>query len=121
MPYFLQESFRLLRNSQLCDLLDHYTRVVSIYLRFSLFRTWLSITAEEITKLLEDIIIFISSEPDELSMSRMHEKMHKEMGLQERNKNMEKQARTKEGEDISHTNIKMRAEVLLFMEATALL
>lgn len=83
---------------------------------------WLSITAEEIMKLLEDIIIFISSKPDEFSMSRMHEKMHKTTGLQERNKNMEKQERTKKGEDISHTNIKMKVEVLfLFMEATALL
>lgn len=35
---------------------------------------------------------------------------------------MEKEERTKKGEDISHTDTKMRAEVLsLFMEATALL
>lgn len=83
---------------------------------------WLSITAEEITKLLEDIIIFISSEPDELSISRMHEKMHKKTGLQERNKNMEKQETTKKGEDISPTDIKITAQVLsLFMVAIALL
>lgn len=48
--------------------------------------------------------------------------MHKEAGLEERNKIMKKQEMTKKGADISHTDIKMRAEVLsLFMEATALL
>jgi len=88
----------------------------------SLLCIYLSITAEKITELLEEIIIFISSKPDEFSTSRMHEKMRKETRWQERNKNMEKEEKTKKGEDISHTDIKMRAEVLsLFMEATALL
>lgn len=81
---------------------------------------WPSITAEEITKILKDIII--SSQPDEFSMSRMHKKMNKETGLQERNKNMEKEKRTKKGEAILCTGIKMRVEVLfLFMEVTSLL
>jgi len=44
----------------------------------SLLCIYLSITAEKITELLEEIIIFISSKPDEFSTSRMHEKMRKE-------------------------------------------
>lgn len=41
---------------------------------------WPSSTAEEITKVLKDIIIFISSKPDEFSVSRMHDTMNKETG-----------------------------------------
>lgn len=55
-------------------------------------------------------------------MRRMQNTMNKETGLQERNKNMENEKRTKKGEAIFCTDIKMRVEVLfLFMEVTALL
>lgn len=96
--------------------------MTSISLCFLLFCIWPSITAEEITKILEDIIIFIFSKPDEFSLSRMHDTMDKETGLQERNKIIEKVERTKKGEAILCTDIKMRVEVLfLFTEVTALL
>lgn len=58
---------------------------------------WPSITAEKITKILKDIIIFISSKPDEFYMSRMHDTMNKETGLEERNKNMEKEKKERGG------------------------
>lgn len=96
--------------------------MTSISLCFSLFCIWPSITAEEITKILKDIILFIFSKPDEFSLSRMHDTMNKETGLQERNKIIEKVERTKKGEVILCTDIKMRVEVLfLFTEVTALL
>lgn len=94
--------------------------MVSISLCFSLFYIWLSITAEEITKLLEDIIIFLSSKPDEFSMSRMHEKVPKETGLQEINENMEKQGRTKKGRYFTYSH-KNEGRSAIFVEATALL
>lgn len=67
---------------------------------------WLSIKAQKNTEHLEDII-FISSKLDEISKSKMHEKMHNKTGLQEnKKKNQWRKKRGQKGKDISSNNIK---------------